>query len=466
METAPPVLAADPGKALPAIERPALAVPPRPDRPLGPVTFLRTVMSDTLSVCDERVYEEPIVVRRLAGFPVVFVSEPAAVRRILVETPENYPRLGLIRRLYAAEIGTGTLASMGEVWERHRRVGAPSVDRRAIAGDLPHLIRMAEAAADDLAAAVGTGPVDIEKHVTRLFTAMLNQVFTGSDPRGLPVIAWLARVPRNPRLLDLVPLPDRIADLVSPTRRTPERAAGREGLIRLVRERLDPAYAGPRDMIWRIAHGLDRRTGRGLAVEEIRDEAATLATAGDATIRGLTWLFYLLALHPQVEARLHAELDAVLGAAPLRPEQLGRLPYTRRVVDEALRLYPPIPMIVRSVRRSDTVLGHRIPRGAVLFVAPFVIHRHRTLWRDPDSFDPDRFAPEESAGRSRYAYLPFSAGPRICTGAQLALTEIMLVAATFARRYRFRLDPGRTVVPRGRVSLRPRGGLWVTVERR
>jgi cytochrome P450 len=181
----------------------------------------------------------------------------------------------------------------------------------------------------------------------------------------------------------------------------------------------------------------------------------------------MSWIWYLLSQHPAEEARLHDELDRVLGGRAPGHADLAALPYTRRVVEESMRLYPPAPgLSTRAVLEDDEVCGVRVPRGSTVDVAPWVIHRHQRLWDSPERFDPDRFSPERSAGRPRFAYLPFGGGPRVCIGAALAMTETMLILASIAPHYRLRLAPDQQVVLKHRVTLRPRDGLRMVVERR
>ena len=182
---------------------------------------------------------------------------------------------------------------------------------------------------------------------------------------------------------------------------------------------------------------------------------ATAATP----LRVFPWLLYLLALHPDIEARLHEELERILAGRAPDTSDIPRLPYLRQIVDETLRLYPPAPTMLRTAAADDEVCGHRVPRGSVVGVLPWVIHRHRTLWDDPDRFDPGRFTPEAVAARSRYAYLPFAIGPRICIGASLALVEIVTAMAVIAQRFRFRLAPGYPIEPIAWTNLHPKGGI-------
>lgn len=446
--------------------RPQLAVPPRPERPLRTLQLLKSAASNTLGVCDKQVFEDLIVLRRYGLVHLAFVSDPVGIRHVLVDRFDDYPRFSLVRRLYRAEIGTGTLASAGEIWRRHRRVAAPTLERRAIAPVVPELIEASESLADSLATACPEGPVNIELHVKQIWMQLLNRMVTGGDPRGLPILNWLGKVPRRPRVLDLAPMPSWLRDLVSSAKQSSEKVALRSELLTLIQERLAEGYAGPQDFLWRIAHGVDRQTGKPLPLIEMRDEASSQLAAGEASIRALTWIWYLLALHPDVERRLHEEIDEVTGGRPLEGDQIRKLVYTRRVLDEVIRLYPPIPMIVRQASKSDTICGQRIARGTIVLIAPWVVHRHRRLWSDPDIFDPDRFGDERSQERPRLAYIPFSAGPGVCTGSSYATTQMMIMIVALARRLRFRLVPDRPVVPGSGISLRPRAGMWMTIERR
>jgi cytochrome P450 len=178
-------------------------------------------------------------------------------------------------------------------------------------------------------------------------------------------------------------------------------------------------------------------------------------------------VWYLLSLHSEAEVRLHAELKAVLGGRVPTYDDLEKLTYTRMVIEEAMRLYPPAPALTgRVAREPDEICGRPIAKGMEIVILPWVVHRHRTLWSDPDRFDPERFSPEQSAARPRFAYLPFGGGPRICIGAQLALAEVSLLVATMAQRFRLRLVPGQDIVLLHRITLRPRDGIRMQLERR
>jgi cytochrome P450 len=186
----------------------------------------------------------------------------------------------------------------------------------------------------------------------------------------------------------------------------------------------------------------------------------------DTTALSLAWTWYLLSHHPAAEAKLHEELAGVLGGRTPRNEDLVNLPYTRMVLEEAMRLYPPAHTLGREPIAADEVLGHRIPARSTVLVVPWMLHRKPSLWERPDRFEPERFSAEQTAARPRFAYLPFGAGPRICIGAAFAMAEGTLILATIAQRYRLHLKPGHPVEPQGLITIRPRYGLPMILERR
>lgn len=445
---------------------PVPVFPHRPKKPLSAIELLRTASTNALAIFDEELFDRLIVTRRYGPVRAVFVSDPDATREVLLDKFDNYPRWENSRRLFEAELRTGLLSSEGEVWRRHRRAATTVIDPRSIAGDLATMIEIAEKRALQLHGYARKGdPIDLQLWLTRYSTRIWNHVVTGGDPDGVPMMNWFARVPHKPRLLDLVPQPKWLSDMRR-MRRDAESAPANATLDRLIAERRDPGYRGARDMIWRMLHAVDRASGRPLPPDEARDEVATLIAGGIATVRAMTWIWYLLALHPQVEAKLHREIDEMLGDGPIDPDALTRMPYLRRVLDETMRLYPPIPGILREAASDDTLGGVEVPAGSVILVFPWIIHRHRRLWDDPDRFDPDRFLPANAAGRPRQAFMPFAIGPRVCIAAAVAIQQLLIGIAVLARTFRFRLAPDRPVRAAGAVSLRVDGGFYVTVEQR
>ncbi len=444
---------------------PHLAMPPRPAHRLSTLQVLRVGQSNTLAACDEELFDELFLERRFLWYRVFLVSDPDGIRRVLRDNWDNYPRVDQIRRIFAFGSGTGMLCAEGEASRRHRRMINPIIDHRAVQADLPELIRLAEDFAEDLGRLPPGQEINIGEAVSRLVTRASGQIFAGPDRTVDPMLDRLARYPGRYSRLDAL-VPDWLRFGVGTAKsRAAARALGPQ-IDRLIGERRSPDYPGARDLMWRLVHASDRRTGDRFSDDELRDEALTLGSTAATTMRPLSWIWYLLALHPWAEERLHAELDAVLGGRTPSPEDLPRLVYLRQIIDETMRLYPPLPVMLRVAAADDMLCGRRIPRRAIVVIMPWVVHRHRKLWEHPDRFDPDRFAPEAAAARSRYTYLPFSVGPHVCVAASLAMHEMVIAVAILAQHFRFRLVPGHPVEPTAWTNLRPRFGIRVTIEPR
>ena len=201
--------------------------------------------------------------------------------------------------------------------------------------------------------------------------------------------------------------------------------------------------------------------------QQLRDEVLTILLAGhETTAVTLSWTWYLLSQHTDVEHKLHAELAATLGGRTPAVTDLPNLPYTKMVIEETLRLYPPAWGMARQAREADEIRGYHIPAGAPVAVSQYVTHRHPDFWENPEAFDPERFTPARSAGRPHFAYFPFGGGPRQCIGNNFALMEAQLILATLAQRYGLRLQPGHVVEPQAMLTLRPRNGVRMTVHER
>jgi cytochrome P450 len=230
------------------------------------------------------------------------------------------------------------------------------------------------------------------------------------------------------------------------------------------RRREDRDYG---DLLSMLLAVRDEETGEGMDNEQLRDEVLTLILAGhETTANALAWTWYLLGQHPEVERKLHAELDEVLGGRAPTMADLGNLNYTGMIIDEAMRLRPPVWAIGRAAIEDDEILGYPIPKGSNVMLSQWFAHRHPSFWENPERFEPERFSAERAAGRPRYAYFPFGGGPRLCIGNMFALMEAQLVLASVAQRYRLRLVPNHPVELQPLITLRPRHGVKVTLEAR
>jgi cytochrome P450 len=233
---------------------------------------------------------------------------------------------------------------------------------------------------------------------------------------------------------------------------------------RLINMRSIGPESGLKDLLARLIAARDEQTGGGMTAREVRDQAITIFTAGhETTAMAMTWTWYLLSQHPVEEAKLHSELHRVLGGRAPNSDDLSKLAYTRMVIEESMRLYPPVHTIAREALADDTLAGRHVPKGSNVLIAPWVLHRHEQLWHSPGQFDPERFSPEQTAARPRFSYLPFGGGRRICIGAAFAMAEATILLATIAQRYRLRLVSGHPVEPQGLITLRPRRGMMMTL---
>jgi cytochrome P450 len=446
---------------------PPLAMPPRPRRPLSSLGLLRTFPANSLAACDDELFDELLVERRYMWGRLFVVSDPDGIRQVLQDNSDNYLRVSPVRRAFEFSASAGMVCIEGEKWWHHRRVLNPALDHRALRPDVPRLIQLTEAMAGHLAKLSPDEPVEIGRTLTHLLTRTTGQVFAGDEPEIDAMLLRMGRYPEKYSLFDLLPLPAWL-HFIDRYRKSRSGIDGYYALLdRLVAERRGEGYAGGHDLLWRMAHGVDRQTGERLSLAEIRDEVLTLASTAATPLRPMTWVWYLLALHPEVEEKLHAELDRVLGGRTPGADDLPKLVYLRQVLDETMRLYPPLPVMLRSAAERDTVCGRPVPRKSIVAVMPWVVHRHRRLWPEPDRFDPDRFSPGQSSrDRSRYAYIPFGVGPHVCVGASLALNEILIAVAILAQRFRFRLVPDQRIEPVAWTTLRPLHGIMMTIEPR
>jgi cytochrome P450 len=239
-------------------------------------------------------------------------------------------------------------------------------------------------------------------------------------------------------------------------------------MFQLIDARMKPGADTNRDLLDRLIASRDEESGTGMSAREIRDQVLTIFVAGhETTALALMWTWYVLSMHPEHEAGMHAELGAVLGGRDPEWPDVAKLVYTRMILQESMRQYPAVHTLAfRRALKDDVLCGMPIPKGSLVTIIPWLIHRHRTLWDNPDRFDPERFTPEAIARRDRLAYLPFGFGPRICIGASFAMTEAMLILATLAQRFRLRVAPGCRVEPRAVFTLHTKNGMQMTVEPR
>lgn len=406
--------------------------------------------------------------------PTYLVSHPDGVGHVLRDNAGNY-RKGAFFRSIAQLQGQGLLTSEGEEWQRQRRAAQPAFRQDVLEQSYGTVMtEEVQGIGDCWRQATRTRePINVAAWMHRLTYRIAARALLGIRSADLDDLGrQLQEV--GGRLRPFLSSGDaRIQGpakwLPFPLRRRFRHAVSDyHGIVqRLIDERI-AAGAGEAAQTPNLLDLLaaEHRNRRGKA-RQLRDQLITFIGAGvETTAQALSWAWYLLACNLQCEDRLQGELDAVLCGSVPRTVDLPRLSYTRMVVDEVLRLYPPAAVIPRQANAPDNIGGFKVRKNARLLVSPYVVHRREDFWPQADRFRPERFAPGNEAGRHLYAYLPFGAGPRSCIGRQLALAEMQLALAALAQRFTLRLLPGRRVVPVMTTTLGPRDGMWMTVHER
>ncbi|HKM61793.1 MAG TPA: cytochrome P450 [Acidisphaera sp.] len=415
------------------------------------------------------VFRDKLVHTQALGRHRYYVMDPDLIQEVLVRRSGIMRRTGEMRRSLVPLLGEGLLTAEEGDWRWQRRALAPGFQHNRLQAMLPTMIAAAERTRDRWLASAGSRLRMTHEMMHTTFDIIVETMLSGeaavdvarfersifdyARPLGWVLVLALTGAP------SWMPFPGRRRqrDAVRYLRAT---AAG----ILAERRR---ASSQRDDLVALLLSAVDTQDGRTMTDEEIVDNLLTFVIAGhETTSLGLTWTLHLLTRHPEVMAKLVAEIDAVTGGAALRAEHVAQLTYTRAVFSEAMRLYPPAPMISRQVAEEFELGGYRIEAGSNLVVPIFAVHRHKLLWDEPKRFDPERFGAEAAAARSRYAYMPFGAGPRVCIGNSFAMLEGVAVLGVLLGRLRLRDVSAVLPTPVMKVTLRPWPDLEMIAEDR
>lgn len=395
------------------------------------------------------------------------VSHPDLVKQVLQDRHKTYPRSWVYGRTKVV-LGESLVSSEGPAWQRQRRMVQPGFHHRKIAG----LAGLMTGETDAMLCrwrARAEAPLDVAAEMNRLALDIAGRALFGSG-LGEAAAAIRGAVGDAGRVLErrlgnLVVLPVAVPTPANLRLRASLRTL--DAIVsRLINERRGTGGASGDDLLSTLLAARDEEAGGGLSDREVRDQVLTFMVAGsETTALALTWTWYLLDRHPDADRRLRAELDEVLGGRTPTAEYLPHLRFTRMVIEEALRLYPPVPLVVRDASVADFLGGYHIPARSMVVLSPYVTHRLPQLWELPETFDPDRFAPGRCEDRARFAWYPFLGGPHQCVGQEFAMLEARLVVATVAQAYRLRVAPGARVEPEVSLTLRPRDGIPMIASR-
>lgn len=438
---------------------------PRAAHPMGIIETAMTGRRNILELIPPIAYHQPIVSGR-TGLRWHMVMDPESLRHILKDRVEDYPKSNTTKLILNPAIGESLFVAEGAHWRWQRRATAPAFAHRHIAALGPVMTAAAEASCRRIEQA--DGPVDVfEETIAATFEVISDVTFSGDDAFDRDAVhhainGYIAQTAKL-SVMDVLGFPAWVP--------RPGRLFSGSGLRRMksiadqaIRTRAEAVQKnGPPDLLDLLLIAEDPETGRSMNRDELRDNLLTFIVAGhETTALTLAWALYLCAFDPDVQERASAEARAVLNGRSAGADDVAGLPYITRVVNEALRLYPPAAFLARTAQAPDQLCGREVRRGDNIILPIYALHRHHLLWEQPDRFDPDRFeiAPD------RYAFLPFGAGPRICIGASFAIQEAVIILATMLARFRFAPIHGRNPEPRMILTLRPHGGVWLRVERR
>jgi cytochrome P450 len=435
-------------------------VPPSPPRaPDNMTSFgrLRAMRTSPISTWGQRAYEDDIIRGRFFSRSSFILNTPDAIRHVLVDNYENYTRTPAGIRVLRPMLGQGVLIAEGRAWKHQRRTLAPAFTPRAVTSLVPHMVAVTDETIAKLRT-VGSAPIDLREAMQRMTLEIAGRTMFsfGMDRHGPVLRDFVMEYGErlaHPHFLDMA-LP-----LSWPSPQDFSRARFRKRwtkfIAMLMAERRAAGKnegAPPRDLFDLMGAARDPETGEAFSDEHLGDEVATMILAGhETTGTALFWALYLLALDPATQDEVAAEVQGMAVNGEL---EIERLKFTRAVIDETMRLYPPAFLIARAAIAADTLAGMPVKKNDIILIAPWLLHRHEKLWRDPSAFVPARFMPP-APPPDRFAYLPFGVGARVCMGAHFALVEATLALAKLIGAFRVELIDKAPVMPIGIVTTQP-----------
>ncbi len=433
--------------------------------PLG--RFLIRFVRNPLASLPQSVYERPIVLHDNGRSIVAWVTDPALVEKVLLHANAQFPKTPLEKKVFANTLGDGILTSEGASWRWQRRTAAP-LFRPA---DLESLVPAMTAAADDqlarwrMSSAGSIQAIDADMTLTT-FRVISATMFAGSADAEAVAILKAADKALATISWDIAAAMMNIPGWLWYPGKLRRRRAGhalRSAVAAILARRREAGLEGD-DLLARLARAKDPETGAPMSEKQLVDNLVTFLAAGhETTAKALTWTLYLLARAPRWQERVKTEIETVVGNSPVEARHLDQLVVTRMVLKEAMRLYPPAPVMTRLAGDTMALGPETVTAGTLIVIPIYVVHRHRKLWDDPDRFDPERFAPEREAKYPRTQFMPFGFGPRTCIGSTFAMMEATAILATLVRGARFEWDGVHAPEPLSRVTLRPKGGMPLKV---
>jgi cytochrome P450 len=394
----------------------------------------------------------------------LFVNDPDGARRVLVDNSKNYPKSRSYEGLKLV-LGEGLLTSEGDFWRRQRRLAQPGFHKERLASFAQAMVADTTAMLERWRGMAEGVPFDVHHEMMRLTLRIVNRTLfstdTDQDAAGVGTAIPIAIRYVNDYAEALIRVPPWL-----PTPKNLRFRKAQRTLDALVFKIIDERRRSRKeasDLLSMLMSAEDEKTREQMTDRQLRDEVMTMFLAGhETTANALTWAFYLLSRYPAAARRLRREVAEVLSGRTPTIEDLPRLAFTRAVVEETLRLYPPAWIIERQAAAADEIGGYHVPRGTIVAISMYTLHRHARYWENPEGFDPDRFCADSPPERPKFVYMPFGGGPRLCIGNAFAMMEAQIILAMVANAYALDLVSGFPVEPEPSVTLRPANGVLVT----
>jgi cytochrome P450 len=434
-------------------------------KPLGLWQSLQAARRNLLTILPRIAVTQPMVSGK-TGLRWHMVMDPAAIRHMLLEQIDNYPKSKATKNLLRPAIGNSLFIAEGAEWRWQRRAAAPVFSHRNVMALAPIMTAAAEDCCERIAVQSPKAVNLYDEMVRTTFDVIADVTFSGEgefDAKKVhnAIDAYIEEAGKI-SILDMLGAPDwipRPGRIFSGSAVNDMKSVADQAIT----ARRDQGARTIPDLLDLLLAGVDPETKREMNTAELRDNLLTFIVAGhETTALSLSWALYLCAFDQEVQDKARAEIQQVCAGRAATGDDVPNLPYVRMIIDEALRLYPPAGIVSRTAMADDTLCGRDVRRGDTVMIPIYALHRSEALWDDPNAFRPERF--EDRKAIDRYAYLPFGDGPRICIGASFALQEAVIILATLLARFKFKPGEGRDPNPVMILTLRPEGGVWLEAE--
>lgn len=442
-----------------------------PPGPSGYIAFSKSYRDDRLGSYGQawKTYGDLVRFKVLPGLDLYLAVHPEMVGQILYSHGRVYKKAESVHKPLSLLLGHGILISEGETWQRQRRLMQPAFHRQSLSSLASVMTRFAQKRVEMWEGYPNGSVINLVEQTQHLTLEIVGEALFSAELGG-SVDSFAYAFRHTAEFIDArVNTPFKIP-LWVPILKNRQFTQNRDTLNRiatnLIRARRHQ-QSTPHDLLTMLMGAIDADTGKGMSDQELLDEVITLLVAGHETVSvTLAWAFHLLGEHPEVLSKLQQEIEIVLNGHPPNPDDYIRLPYTRMIIEETLRLFPPVWALPRETMIEAEIQGYQIPKKALVLVPAYFTHRHPEFWEHPEQFKPERFTEAETSKRHKFAYYPFGGGPRICLGNQFALMEATLVLSTLAQRFHLEPAGNNPVEVDTTFTLRPKNGLPMRLVRR